>query len=124
MATRFRVGSNRPLERLYLLVSFISPLPKSYTDTFNNLNWQNAMRDGTLSHYKARLVANGSTQLEGIAVDETFSLVVKPGTIQTVLSLATSQHLPVYQLDVMNAFLHGDSKTVYMHQPPSGLCTS
>ncbi|GKB50666.1 ribonuclease H-like domain-containing protein, partial [Tanacetum coccineum] len=34
--------------------------------------------DGTLSRYKARLVANGSTQLEGVDVDETFSLVVKP----------------------------------------------
>ncbi|GKA22790.1 ribonuclease H-like domain-containing protein [Tanacetum coccineum] len=37
------------------------------------------MADGTLSRYKARLVANGSTQLEGVDVDETFSLVVKLG---------------------------------------------
>nr|GEZ41265.1 ribonuclease H-like domain-containing protein [Tanacetum cinerariifolium] len=55
--------------------------------------------DGTLSHYKARLVANGSTQLEGIDVDETFILVVKPGTIRTVLSLAASRHWPIHQLD-------------------------
>ncbi|GJS11981.1 ribonuclease H-like domain-containing protein [Tanacetum coccineum] len=74
--------------------------------------------DGTLSRYKARLVVNGSTQLEGVDVDETFSPVVKPGTIQTVLSLATSRHWPIRQLDVKNAFLHGDlSETVYMHQP-------
>ncbi|GKB81436.1 ribonuclease H-like domain-containing protein [Tanacetum coccineum] len=77
------------------------------------------MADGTLSRYKARLVANGSTQLEGVDVDETFSLVVKPGTIWTVLSLAASRHWPIHQLDVKNAFLHGDlSETVYMHQPP------
>ncbi|GJW44130.1 ribonuclease H-like domain-containing protein [Tanacetum coccineum] len=64
------------------------------------------LADGTLSRYKARLVANGSTQIEGIDVDETFSLVVKPGTIRMVLSLALSRHWPVHQLDVKNAFLH------------------
>ncbi|GJU60121.1 ribonuclease H-like domain-containing protein [Tanacetum coccineum] len=74
--------------------------------------------DGTLSRYKAHLVANGSTQLEGVNVYETFSQVVKLVTIQTVLSLATSRHWSAHQLDVKNAFLHGDlSETVYMHQP-------
>ncbi|GJY78084.1 ribonuclease H-like domain-containing protein [Tanacetum coccineum] len=65
------------------------------------------LADGTLSQYKACLVANGSTQVEGVDVDETFSPVVKPGTIQTVLSLAISRHWHVHQLDIKNAFLHG-----------------
>ncbi|GJX34340.1 ribonuclease H-like domain-containing protein [Tanacetum coccineum] len=74
---------------------------------------------GTLSRYKAHLIANGSIQVAGTDVDETFNPVFKPGTIQTVLSLATSRHWPVHQLDVKNAFLHGDLfETVYMHQPP------
>ncbi|GKC78763.1 ribonuclease H-like domain-containing protein [Tanacetum coccineum] len=74
--------------------------------------------DGSLNRYKARLVANGSTQIAGIDVDETFSLVVKSATIHTVLSLAISRHWPVHQLDVKNAFLHGSlSETIYMHQP-------
>ncbi|GJV14625.1 ribonuclease H-like domain-containing protein [Tanacetum coccineum] len=47
--------------------------------------------DGTLSHYKARLVANGSSQQLGINFDETFILVVKLATIRTVLSLAVSR---------------------------------
>nr|GEV55361.1 ribonuclease H-like domain-containing protein [Tanacetum cinerariifolium] len=67
----------------------------------------------------ARLVANGSTHVEGVDVDETFSPVVKPDTIRTVLSLAISRYWPVHQLDVKNAFLHGDlDETVYMNQPP------
>nr|GEU82270.1 hypothetical protein [Tanacetum cinerariifolium] len=122
MVTRFRVRTNRPTERLNLHVSSVSPLPKSYRDAFNDPNWQNAMRDEytallktklRLYRYKARLAANGSTQLEGVDVDEIFSPVVKPGIIRTVLSLATSRHWPIHQLDVKNAFL----QTVYMHQP-------
>ncbi|GJR40193.1 ribonuclease H-like domain-containing protein, partial [Tanacetum coccineum] len=75
--------------------------------------------DGTLSSYKARLVANGSSQQLGVDFDETFSLVVKPASIRTVLSLAVSRKWPIHQLDVKNAFLNGDlSETVYMHQPP------
>ncbi|GJR33322.1 ribonuclease H-like domain-containing protein [Tanacetum coccineum] len=74
--------------------------------------------DGTLSRYKARLVANGSSQQLGVDFDETFSPVVKPATIRTVLSLAVSRKWPIHQLDVKNAFLNGDlSETVYMHQP-------
>ncbi|GKC30322.1 ribonuclease H-like domain-containing protein [Tanacetum coccineum] len=70
------------------------------------------LADGMLSRYKDRLVANGCTQLEGVDVDETFSLVVKSGTIRTILSLPASRHWPIHQLDVKNVFLHGDlSKT-------------
>ncbi|GJR62078.1 ribonuclease H-like domain-containing protein [Tanacetum coccineum] len=43
--------------------------------------------DGTLSRYKARLVANGSSQQLGVDFDETFIPVVKPATIRTVLAL-------------------------------------
>ncbi|GJX83687.1 ribonuclease H-like domain-containing protein [Tanacetum coccineum] len=74
--------------------------------------------DGTLSRYKARLVANGNSQQLGVDFDETFSPVVKPATIRTVLSLVVSRQWPIHQLDVKNAFLNGDlSETLYMHQP-------
>ncbi|GKB41462.1 ribonuclease H-like domain-containing protein [Tanacetum coccineum] len=75
--------------------------------------------DGSLSRYKARLVANARSQQQGIDCDETFSPVVKPATIRTVLSLTVSRQWSIHQLDVKNAFLHGHlTETVYMHQPP------
>ncbi|GJS62173.1 ribonuclease H-like domain-containing protein [Tanacetum coccineum] len=64
--------------------------------------------DGSLSRYKVQLVANGRTQQVGIDCDDTFSPVVKPATIRTVLSLALSRGWPVHHLDVKNAFLNGD----------------
>ncbi|GKB10573.1 ribonuclease H-like domain-containing protein [Tanacetum coccineum] len=69
--------------------------------------------------FKARLVANGSSQQLGVDFDETFSPVVKLVTIRTVLSLVVFRQWPIHQLDVKNDFLNGDlSETVYMYQPP------
>nr|GEV32347.1 RNA-directed DNA polymerase, eukaryota [Tanacetum cinerariifolium] len=76
--------------------------------------------DGSLTWYKARVVANGSSQQLGIDCDETFSPVVKAATIRIVLSLALTRHWFVHQLAVKNAFLNDDlSNIVYMHQPLS-----
>nr|GFB25982.1 ribonuclease H-like domain-containing protein [Tanacetum cinerariifolium] len=61
---------------------------------------------GTLSRYKARLVVNGSTRLDGINVDESFSPVVKPDTVRNVVSLVTSRYWPIHQLDIKNVFFH------------------
>lgn len=75
--------------------------------------------DGSVDQFKARLVTKGFTQCPGLDFKETFSLVVKPATIPTVLSLVVMQGWTLQQMDVNNAFLHGDLlETVYMHQPP------
>ena len=74
--------------------------------------------NGVFERHKACLVGDGKTQQVGIDCGETFSPVVKPATIRTVLSLSLSKAWPIRQLDVKNAFLHGElQETVYMHQP-------
>jgi hypothetical protein len=63
--------------------------------------------DGSLDRYKARWVLRGFTQCPGVDYDETFSPIIKPATVWTVLTLAVSRGWFVHQLDVKNAFLHG-----------------
>jgi hypothetical protein len=75
--------------------------------------------DGSLDRLKARVVAKGFHQIDGIDFTETFSLVVKPSTIRMVITIAHVQRWSIRQLDVKNAFLYGFlSEDIFMEQPP------
>ena len=62
----------------------------------------------TVERYKARLVAKGYTQTYGTDYDETFAPVAKINSVRTLISCAVNLDWDIYQMDVKNAFLHGD----------------
>lgn len=75
--------------------------------------------DGTIDRYKARIVAKGYHQQQGVDYEDTFSPVIKSTTIRIVLGLAVNNDWPVRQIDVNTAFLQGHlSEEVFMLQPP------
>jgi hypothetical protein len=80
--------------------------------------------DGTLDRYKTRLVALRNRQEYGVDYEETFAPVAKMTTVRTFISIAASQGWPLHQMDIKNAFLHGDLKEDIYMTPPPGLFSS
>ncbi|KAH9800568.1 hypothetical protein KPL71_000711 [Citrus sinensis] len=72
------------------------------------------------SRYKARLVARGFTQKEGIDFNEIFSPVVKHSSIRILLAIMALFDLELEQMDVKTAFLHGNLEEKILMSQPEG----
>ncbi|XP_019239546.1 PREDICTED: uncharacterized protein LOC109219544 [Nicotiana attenuata] len=70
-------------------------------------------------HNKARLVAQGYSQQEGIDYDETFAPAARVESIQILLVFAAHKGFRLFQMELKSAFLNGYILEVYVKQPPS-----
>jgi hypothetical protein len=75
--------------------------------------------NGLVVRNKARLVAQGYTQVEGLDFGETYTPVARLEAIRILLAYACAHNIKLYQMDVKSAFLNGNiSELVYVEQPP------
>nr|GEV27484.1 retrovirus-related Pol polyprotein from transposon TNT 1-94 [Tanacetum cinerariifolium] len=101
-----------------LFADFLSKIePKKVSEALKRPGWIDAMQEelnqnkkdehGTTTKNKARLVAQGYSQEEGIDYDETFTPVSRMEAIGIFISFPTYMNFKVYQMDVKSAFLNG-----------------
>lgn len=75
-------------------------------------------QQGEIEKYKARLVARGHIQEQGIDYEEVFAPVARYEMIRTLLAAAANEEMHVHQMDVVSAYVQGElSDEVYMEQP-------
>ncbi|GJU85359.1 putative ribonuclease H-like domain-containing protein [Tanacetum coccineum] len=104
------------LQKVWILVD----LPKGHRAIGTKWVYKNKKDErGIVIRNKARLVAQGHTQEEGIDYDEVFAPVARIEAIRMFLAYASYMGFMVYQMDVKSAFLYGQiEEEVYVCQPP------
>ncbi|GKB91041.1 putative ribonuclease H-like domain-containing protein [Tanacetum coccineum] len=104
------------LQKVWILVD----LPKGHRAIGTKWVYRNKKDErGIVIRNKARLVAQGHTQEEGIDYDEVFAPVARIEAIRMFLAYASYMGFMVYQMDVKSAFLYGQiEEEVYVCQPP------
>ena len=96
----------------------VTPLPEGRQTVGGR--WVYALKDGpgeTVRH-KARYVAKGYSQVEGIDYNETFSPTARMTSVRILMQLAVQYDLIVHQLDVKTAYLNAPiDQEIYVEQP-------
>ncbi|KAK8936006.1 hypothetical protein KSP39_PZI013951 [Platanthera zijinensis] len=78
--------------------------------------------ESRITRNKARLVAQGYSQIEGVDFEESFAPVARLESIRMFLAFASHKKIKLFQMDVKSAFLNGYIKEeVYVEQPPGFL---
>ncbi|KAL6342710.1 hypothetical protein AAG906_013116 [Vitis piasezkii] len=100
-------------------VWFLVPRPKDVNVIGTKWILKNKMdENGVIVRNKARLVAQGFKQIEGIDFDETFAPVARLESIRILLAVACVWKFKLFQMDVKSAFLNGIlNEEVYVKQP-------
>ena len=76
--------------------------------------------DSSVTIYKARIVAKGFRQVQGVDYDESFSLVSMLKSVQIMLAIATFYE--IWQMDVKTAFLNGFLKEEVVYHATRRFC--
>ena len=86
---------------------------------------------GNVTRYKARLVAQGFSQIGGVDYDDTYAPVAKLASSHAIIAMANHLGMELHQVDIKGAYLNGilnEDKVLYMHHPPgykvpgAGMC--
>ncbi|GKE68074.1 copia protein, partial [Tanacetum coccineum] len=95
------------------------PLPMSQTVIGTKWVFRNKLdENGIVSGNKARLVAQGYNQQEGIDYDETYAPIARLESTRILIAISCANDFKLYQMDVKSAFLNGFiNEEVYFAQP-------
>nr|GEY38615.1 hypothetical protein [Tanacetum cinerariifolium] len=114
------VQTKGQLANLCLFSCLLSSIePANVAEAFRDVDWNKKDESSFVIRNKARLVAVGYSQQEGINYDETFAPVAQIEAIRLFLAYAAHKDFTVYQMDIKTVLLNGILKEeVYVGQPP------
>ena len=76
---------------------------------------------GNIARYKARLVAQGFSQIGGVDYNDTYAPVAKLASSRTIIAMANCLGMELHQVDIKGAYLNGvlnEDEVLYMQHPP------